>query len=75
MTYGLLGSIIAWQLVDLFLLWLQNPTAHLASLYHSQFQLMGINLRDTLILLSGSILLGWLGSWFAVTRFLHSHRN
>ena len=70
MVYGLLGGIIAWQLVDLLLLWLQTPSTQLAELYHSQFKLADINVKDTLSLLSGSLLLGLVGAWIAVTRHL-----
>ncbi|MHB1949330.1 MAG: permease-like cell division protein FtsX [Gammaproteobacteria bacterium] len=70
MLYGLLGGIIAWQLVDILILFLKNPILELADLYNSQFQLIGIGLRNTLILLTCSMLLGFMGSWLAVTRQL-----
>lgn len=70
--YGLLGGIIAWQLVDILLLLLNPSLQHLGELYNSQFQLMGIGLKNTLMLLFFSMLLGLLGSWFAVTRYLKS---
>lgn len=69
-VYGLLGGIMAWQLVDLMLWWLAEPVAHLADLYQSQFHLLNITLSDTLILLFSSVALGLAGSWLAVTRFL-----
>lgn len=68
--YGLLGSIIAWQLVDFLLVWLDKPFLHLTSLYNSDFKLRGIGVENTLILLGSSILLGLLGSWLAVSRYL-----
>jgi cell division transport system permease protein len=71
-VYGLLGGIVAWQLVDLLLWWLKAPVAHVAELYHSQFHLLNITLSDTFILLFSSITLGLAGSWLAVTRFLKS---
>lgn len=74
MIYGLLGGIIAWQLVDLLLLWLRQPVGHLAALYHSQFALSEIGLLDTFLLLICSIILGLAGSWLAVTRFLRTSR-
>jgi cell division transport system permease protein len=72
MLYGLLGGIIAWQLVDMLLLSLNTPIRHLASLYHSQFHLAGIGIHNTLILLINSLLLGLLAAWLAVTRHLKS---
>lgn len=70
MLYGLLGGILAWQLVDLLVLFLKKPTTHLASLYNSAFEIMGLGLGNTLILLSLSILLGFFGSYLAVSRHL-----
>jgi cell division transport system permease protein len=70
--YGLLGGIIAWQLVDLLLLWLRGPVTSLAVLYHSQFHLLEISFFNTFSLLFSSLALGLLGSWLAVTRFLKS---
>jgi cell division transport system permease protein len=71
-VYGLLGGIVAWQLVDLLLWWLADPVAQLAALYQSQFHLLSITLSDTFILLFSSIALSLAGSWLAVTRFLKS---
>jgi cell division transport system permease protein len=74
MVYGLLGGIIAWQLVDLLLLWLQTPFKNLMALYGNSFELLGLNLTETLSLLAISLLLGLVGSWFAVTRFLQTRK-
>ncbi|MDR3478244.1 MAG: permease-like cell division protein FtsX [Gammaproteobacteria bacterium] len=74
-TYGLLGGILAWQLVDLLLLWIKNPTHHVATLYHSQFHLLGISFFDTFVLLISSIMLGLVGAWFAVGRHLRATKT
>jgi cell division transport system permease protein len=71
MIYGLLGGIIAWQMVDLFILWIKEPAHQLATLYQSQFNLLGISLTDTFTLLGSSIALGLIGAWLAVTRHLY----
>lgn len=70
MIYGLLGGIIAWQLVDILMLLLKDPIQHLTSLYNSQYSIIGIGLANTLILLGSSMFLGFLGSWLAATRHL-----
>ena len=72
--YGLLGGIVAWQLVDLFILWIKSPTNYLAALYGSSLQLLNINLLDTFLLLFISIGLGLFGAWLAVTRYLYRRR-
>jgi cell division protein FtsX len=47
------------------------PTvATLAQSYGSLFMLMGPSVRDLEILLGGSTILGWLGSWLSAARHL-----
>jgi cell division transport system permease protein len=70
MIYGLLGGIIAWQLVDILSLLLKKPLYNLTDLYNHSYQLLGIDLYNTLILLGFSMIIGLLGSWLAVTRHL-----
>lgn len=70
MLYGLLGGIIAWQLVDVLLSLLRGPMVNLIALYNVQYELIGIGFANTLILLGSSMLLGLMGSWFAVTQHL-----
>lgn len=74
MIYGLLGGIIAWLLVDLLTFFLQSPINHLAQLYDTQFELAHIDIYNTFFLLGISILLGWIGSWFAVTKHLYTSK-
>ena len=70
--YGLFGSLIAILLVNLSLLMISNPLAHLSSLYNNSelfsLGLMGIN--TSLTLLVSSCVLGWLGARMAVGRHL-----
>ncbi len=68
--YGLLGSIIAWQLVDALLLMITEPAHQLAKLYDDSFALLGLNLSETTTLLGIGMLLGLVGSWVAITQFL-----
>lgn len=67
---GLLGAVIAWLLVNLSLSLLTAPIQRLASLYHSQFSLVGLGLPGGIALLISGALFGWLGSYLAVTRHL-----
>lgn len=71
MMYGLFGGMIAWLLVLVLMIALKGPSEHLAELYGSQFTLTGMGFGNLLILLMGSVSLGFLGSWFAVTKYLH----
>lgn len=68
--YGLGGGLTAWLLVSASLWLLAGPVRNLAGLYGSEFSLSGLSGADTLIVLGTGSLLGWLGSWVAVTRHL-----
>jgi cell division transport system permease protein len=68
--YGLLGGLLAWLLVSIGLWTLSSPVQKLASLYQSDFHLIGLGLVASLALLGGAMLLGWLGSWWTVARHL-----
>jgi cell division transport system permease protein len=68
--YGLFGGLIAWGLVELSLLALQEPVRILSHLYGSQYQLLALSLQDSLSLVLLSLVLGLLGAWMAVSRHL-----
>ncbi|EIJ42270.1 cell division protein [Beggiatoa alba B18LD] len=68
--YGLAGGIIAWLLVTVAFVFLQSPVNSLIALYHSEFQLITLDILTTLKLLLISILLGLMGAWLAVGRHL-----
>ncbi len=69
--YGLSGGIMAWILTSLSISLLEGSVAKLAMLYHSDFQLSGLQFNEALSLILFSTLLGVLGSWIAVSRHLH----
>lgn len=69
--YGLGGGLLAWWIINISLLWLEDPVNALASAYDaSTFELIGLNFGDSLLLILTSTLLGWLGAWLAVSRHL-----
>lgn len=68
--FGLLGGILAWVMVILGTDLLAAPSAELAALYDSEFQLVGLRFRDGLSLIGAGILLGWAGALLTVTRRL-----
>ena len=63
---GSLGGLTAWLLVNASLWWLTGPVAELASLYGSQWNLIGLDVGAGLTLLAVGGGLGWLGSRLAV---------
>ena len=70
--YGLLGGLTAWIITMGVTGVLRAPVGRIAGLYGSAFQLGGLDLRATLALLGGGIVLGWLGSYVAATRHLRA---
>jgi cell division transport system permease protein len=69
-TQGLLGGIMAWLIISLSLLLLNQQLRTLTELYASQFVLQPLSLGDSLSLLLFSLYLGWLGAWLSVARYL-----
>ena len=70
--FGLGGGIIAWILISAGLYWLSGPVKELVSLYGSDFQLLGLGLADSLLLILDAVVLGWFGAWLAVSKHLSS---
>lgn len=70
--YGLFGGLMAWVLVTIAVTLLQAPVTRVATLYHAEFPLQNLELQELLVLLSGGVLLGLIGSWVAVARRLVS---
>ena len=70
--YGLLGAVMAWGLVNLLLVLIDDPVRHLATLYGSEFRVGLVDIGTTLSLLIGGPLLGWLGAWLASGRHIRA---
>ncbi len=68
--YGLAGAGAAAVIVAAALLALEPPVRAVATLYGSGFQLAGLPLRETAILVTGGAVLGWAGAWLATARHL-----
>jgi cell division transport system permease protein len=68
--YGLGGALIAWLIVSVVISVLGEPVQRIAGLYGSSFELNGLRLEGTGVLLLGGVVLGWLGSFIAATREL-----
>jgi cell division transport system permease protein len=68
--YGLGGALIAWLIVVVVISVLGQPVQRIAGLYGSTFELNGLGLEGTGVLLLGGVVLGWLGSFIAATREL-----
>ncbi len=68
MLYGFAGGLLAWVFVDFFVFCLSFPASNLADLYHTHFNLEGLDFFEGLNVLLFGIILGWIGSWSAVNR-------
>lgn len=68
--YGLGGGLMAWGIINVSLIWLSGPVRALASVYSSSFELVGLGMADSLLLIISGTVLGWLGAWVAVGRHL-----
>ena len=68
--YGLIGSLLALALTSIALSLLSTPVQKLASLYNSNFELIGLSLDNSLMLILTSCVLSLGGSWLAVGRQL-----
>ncbi|NTV94928.1 MAG: ABC transporter permease [Thiobacillus sp.] len=67
---GLLGGLAGWAIVSAGLLVLDGPLTRLAAALGSQLSLSGLSLVDSVALLAGAALLGFLGAFLAVNRSL-----
>ncbi len=72
LCYGLAGALSAAALIAATLALAGPPVRSLAALYGSGFSLTGLGLQDTLWLLAGGSLLGWLGAGLATARHLRA---
>jgi cell division transport system permease protein len=68
--YGLIAGIICWLLLTISLAYLKGPIQNLAGLYESQYNLSGLNWKQSLQLIGLSCTLGLLGSWLSVGRHI-----
>ena len=67
---GLLGALLAWGLIRLGINWLNEPVKHLAQLYASDYQLVGLPVLVEIGILAMGGVLGWLASWVTVSMHL-----
>jgi cell division transport system permease protein len=68
--YGLMGGLLAILLLNLALLYLGGPLGLLLETYGTVFSLRGLGGYNTLWVLAGGGLLGWMGAWISVQRYL-----
>ncbi len=67
---GLAGGVLAFALILAGLQLLEPPVARLAAAYGARIALIGLSLRENLILVGGGALLGLVGAWLAAAYHL-----
>lgn len=73
--YGIASAIFAAIILNFLLVFLQSPVNKLAALYNTQFSLHGLTLKQTSLLILIGALLGFVGSWFAVSKHLRKMQS
>ena len=68
--YGLIGAVLAVILLAVTMLYLGRPLGLLLETYGTVFSLRGLGTYNTLWVLLGGGLLGWLGALISVQRYL-----
>lgn len=72
--YGLLGGLVAIVLANGALLFLDGPFQRLLDAYGQSTHLLGPSLAHLGVLLMASGVLGWIGAWLSVQRYLRQLR-
>lgn len=72
LCYGLAGGIMAAALIGLSLGVVGGPVSALSQLYGSSYELSGLSLTETGLLLGGGAVLGWAGAGLAAARHLRA---
>ncbi len=68
--YGVLGAFFALVLLELSLAYLRAPLASLMDAYGNSFNLAGMSVPQVFGMFLVGGVLGWLGAWIAVQRYL-----
>ena len=68
--YGIASAIFAAIILNFLIIFLQSPVNQLVALYNTQFSLHGLTLKQTNLLILIGALLGFLGSWLAISKHL-----
>ncbi|WMC10378.1 permease-like cell division protein FtsX [Oceanimonas pelagia] len=70
--YGIIGGLLAWWLTLIMVFWLSHKVSALAALYQSDFELLGLGLNESLLLVLTGTFLSLLASGFSVRRHIRA---
>ena len=68
--YGIVGGLVAFICVAMMLWWLESAVAMVAGVYQSNFTLQGLVSNELLVLLATAVVLGFVGSFLSVYRYI-----
>jgi len=68
--YGFLGGMIAWLFSLVLVLFLESSVLNLTGLYQVNFELISLNLNESLVLLMTAAVLGFIASFISVKQYL-----
>ena len=68
--YGIVGGLVAFICVALMLWWLESAVTMVAGVYQSDFTLQGLAGNELLVLLATAVVLGFVGSFLSVYRYI-----
>ncbi len=68
--FGMVGGLIAWILLILLWLFLNEPVTRLSELYGAGFQLKPLSTSAAGLMIAAGMALGLLGAWWSVSRHL-----
>jgi cell division transport system permease protein len=72
--YGALGGLLAVLAVGIVELCVHAPLLDLLASYQNRFALHGFGWQDALLVVAASTVLGWIGAWVVITRYLFTGR-
>jgi cell division transport system permease protein len=73
--YGLLGALLALVFLSISVFYLQQPVEVLLDSYGNRFEIQGLSGLDALLVLLAGGMLGFLGAWVSVQRYLRQLRT
>ena len=68
--YGVVGALLALLIIEASMLVMKTPVLQLAQLYNSDFELVGLGIIGSLVLVLSGLSLGLLGAMISVNKFL-----
>ncbi|GLS82083.1 permease-like cell division protein FtsX [Paraferrimonas haliotis] len=68
--YGVIAGALAWLLVQLLVMWLNQAVQPLLGLYQSEFEMQTLGLSEFILLIVCASGLGWLGSYLSVRQHI-----